>query len=369
MPRRTATMLASTLVLIALLCAGVLIKVPYSEMSPGPTVNTLGDARGEPVLQISGRKTYPPSGHLNMTTVRVTGAEYRMNIVEAVYGWLTHDSVVVPHDTLYPDGKTEEQSTQENAEEFSQSQESAKVAALKELDIPVATQIVVSSVVKGSPSEGKLHAGDVIKAVDGTAVKEPGDVAKLVTEHRPGENVVFTIVPEKEAAAAEKAGRAPEGGEKVTVKTVKAPAAEGEEGGKDRAIVGIRAGTDHTFPFEIDIKLADVGGPSAGLMFSLGIIDKLTPGDLTGGEFVAGTGTIDDAGKVGPIGGINMKLVGAREAGARYFLTPDENCASAAADTPDGLTLVRVKTIEDATKALEQIRSGKTAALASCSTG
>ncbi|MEV1045026.1 PDZ domain-containing protein [Streptomyces sp. NPDC049916] len=369
MPRRTATMLASTLVLIALLCVGVLIKVPYSEMSPGPTVNTLGEARGEPVLQISGRKTYPTSGHLNMTTVRVTGAEYRMNLVEAVYGWMAHDSVVVPHDTIYPDGKTEEQSTQENAEEFSQSQESAKVAALKELKIPVTTQVVVSTVVKDSPAQDKLHAGDVIRAVDGKPVEEPGDVAKLVTEHRAGEDVVFTIVPAKEAVAAEKARRTPEGEEKVTITTVKAPAPkDGADSGQEgRAIVGIAAGTDHVFPFEIDIKLADVGGPSAGLMFSLGIIDKLTPGDLTGGKFVAGTGTIDDSGKVGPIGGITMKLVGARSAGARYFLTPDDNCASAAADTPDGLTLVRVKTIEDATKSLEQIRAGKTDALPSCS--
>ncbi len=202
-------MLASTLILIALFCAGLLIKVPYSEMSPGPTVNTLGEARGEPVLRIAGRKTYPTSGHLNMTTVRVTGADYRMNMGQAVWGWLAHDSVVVPHDTLYPDGKTEEQSTQENAEEFSQSQESAKVAALKELNIPVATQVVVSTVVKDGPAEGKLHAGDVIKAVDGTAVEEPGDVAELVTKHQPGEDVTFTIVPAKEAAAAEKAGRAP----------------------------------------------------------------------------------------------------------------------------------------------------------------
>ncbi|MFJ7192353.1 YlbL family protein [Streptomyces bacillaris] len=367
MPRRTATMLASTLILIALFCAGLLIKVPYSEMSPGPTVNTLGEARGEPVLRIAGRKTYPTSGHLNMTTVRVTGADYRMNLGQAVWGWLAHDSVVVPHDTLYPDGKTEEQSTQENAEEFSQSQESAKVAALKELNIPVATQVVVSTVVKDSPAEGKLHAGDVIKAVDGTVVEEPGDVAELVTKHQPGEDVTFTIVPAKEAAAAEKAGRAPEGGRKITITTEKAPAAE--KGGKDRAIVGIRAGTDHTFPFEIDIKLADVGGPSAGLMFSLGIIDKLTPGDLTGGKFVAGTGTIDDAGKVGPIGGITMKLVGARDAGARYFLTPDENCAAAAADIPDGLTLVRVKSLDDARKSLEHISAGKTDALPSCSKG
>lgn len=353
-------MLASTLVLIALLCAGVLIKVPYSEMSPGPTVNTLGDAGGEPVLQISGRKTYPTSGHLNMTTVRVTGADYRMNIVEAVYGWLAHDNVVVPHDTLYPDGKTEEQSTQENAEEFSQSQESAKVAALKELDIPVTSRVIVSSVLKDGAAEGTLHAGDVIRAVDGSPVRQPEDVAKLVTRHKPGEDVVFTIAPAADAKAAEKAGKEPEGTEKITITTQKA-----DEG--DRAVVGIRAGTDHTFPFTVDIKLADVGGPSAGLMFALGIVDKLTPGALTGGTFVAGTGTIDDKGAVGPIGGIEMKLVGARSAGATYFLTPNDNCAAAASDIPKGLTLVRVKTIEDATKSLDKIRAGNTAGLPSCS--
>ncbi|MFK0097499.1 MULTISPECIES: PDZ domain-containing protein [unclassified Streptomyces] len=360
MPRRTATMLASTLILIALLCAGVLIKVPYSEMSPGPTVNTLGDVEGDPVLRITGHKTYKTSGNLNMTTVRVTGADYSMNLVEAVSGWLGHDSVVVPHDTLYPDGKTEEESTQENAEEFSQSQESAKVAALKELKIPVTSRVVVSSVVKDSPSQGKLHAGDVIKSVDGTAVEKPEDVSKVVTKRKPGQDVTFTVIPAKTAAAAEKAGKEPKGAEKVTLTTVKDPK-------ENRAIVGIQAGTDHTFPFDIDIKLADVGGPSAGLMFSLGIVDKLTPGQLTGGKFIAGTGTIDDDGEVGPIGGITMKLVGARNAGARYFLTPDDNCAAAAEDTPDGLTLIRVKNIDDAKKSLDKLRAGDTAGLPSCS--
>ncbi|MER5717102.1 PDZ domain-containing protein [Streptomyces sp. NPDC002132] len=364
MPRRTATMLASTLMLIALLCAGVLIPVPYSEMSPGPTVNTLGEHDGEPVLQISGRKTYESTGHLNMTTVRVTGAEYRMNLVETVYGWLAHDYKVVPHDTLYPDGKTEEQSTQENAEEFSQSQESAKVAALKELDVPVRSWVIVSTVVKGSPAEGRLHAGDVIKTVDGTDVKAPGDVAKLVTKHKPGEKVVFGIVPAKEQAAAEKENRTPNKAETVSITT-----ARSDDQGQQRAIVGISAGTDHTFPFTIDIKLADVGGPSAGLMFALGIYDKLTPGSLTGGKFVAGTGTIDDDGKVGPIGGIQMKTVGARAKGAQYFLTPADNCAEAAEDVPDGLTLVKVDTIGDALGALEDIRGGDTAGLPKCTTG
>ncbi|NUP17571.1 MAG: PDZ domain-containing protein [Streptomyces sp.] len=363
MPRRTATMLASTLMLIALLCAGVFITVPYSEMSPGPTVNTLGEHDGEPVLQVSGHKTYPTSGHLNMTTVRVTSADYKMNLVEAVYGWLAHDNKVVPHDTLYPDGKTEEQSTQENAEEFSQSQESAKVAALKALDIPVQSWVIVATVVKGTPAEGKLHAGDVIKAVDGTAVKEPSDVAKLVTKHKPGQDVVFTIVPAKEQVAAEKERRAPTKTEKITIRT-----AASDDSSEKRAIVGISAGTDHTFPFSIDIKLADVGGPSAGLMFALGLYDKLSPGSLTGGKFVAGTGTIDDEGKVGPIGGIEMKTVGAREKGAQYFLTPAENCATAARDVPDGLTLVKVGTISDALDALKDIRSGDTAGLQKCST-
>ncbi|MGW0732974.1 YlbL family protein [Streptomyces sp. NPDC002851] len=361
MPRRTATMLASTLMLIALLCVGVLVPVPYAEMTPGPTVNTLEDHAGEPVLQISGRKTYPTSGNLNMTTVRVTSADYNMNLFQAVYGWLAHDNIVVPHDTLYPDGKTEEESSQENAEEFSQSLESAKVAALKELDIPVQTRVVVGSVVKNSPAQGTLHAGDVIKAVDGTAVTQPADVAKQVTRHKPGEKVTFTIVPAKEAAAAEKARKEPSATENVTVTTAKA-----EE--DDRAIVGISAAPDHTFPFSIDIKLADVGGPSAGLMFALGIVDKLTPQDLTGGKFVAGTGTIDEAGKVGPIGGIEMKTIGARDKGAEYFLTPADNCPTAARDVPDGLTLVKVKTIDDAMKSMADIREGDTADLPRCTT-
>ncbi|MBB5117110.1 PDZ/DHR/GLGF domain-containing protein [Streptomyces eurocidicus] len=359
MPRRTATMLASLLTLIALICAGVLIPVPYSEMSPGPTYNTLGEHDGEPVLQISGRKTYPTSGHLNMTTVRVTGSQYRMNLVEALAGWLGHDNLVVPHSTLYPDDKTPDELNQETAEEFSQSQESAKVAALKQLDIPVGTRIVVASVVKGSPAEGKLHAGDVIKSVDGKAIERPGDVAKLVTGHKPGEKVSFVIVPAKEAAAAEKEKRQPKGEQTVTLTTSEAPEDK-------RAIVGIQAGTDHTFPFTIDIKLTDVGGPSAGLMFALGIVDKLTPDDLTGGKFVAGTGTIDENGKVGPIGGIEMKTVGARSKGAQYFLTPQANCSAAAKDVPSGLTLVKVDTIGDAMKSLEKIRKGDAAGLPRC---
>jgi len=173
--------------------------------------------------------------------------------------------------------------------------------------------------------------------------------------------LVFTIVPAKEQAAAEKARRTATTTQKVSITT-----AASDDSGAKRAIVGISAGTDHTFPFTVDIKLADVGGPSAGLMFALGIYDKLTPGSLTGGRFVAGTGTIDDDGKVGPIGGIEMKTVGARSQGAQFFLTPADNCKAAASDTPSGLRLVKVDTIDDALAALDDIRSGDTAALPKC---
>lgn len=359
-------MLASTLLLIAVLCAAVLIKVPYAAMSPGPTYNTLGTVKGEQVLSFPGQDVSGnrASGHLNMTTVRVTGSEYRMNLFEAVYGWLAEDNAVVPHSTLYPSDKSAEQVDQENAEEFSRSQESAKVAALKALGKKVPTRVVVQSVVKDGASHGTLHAGDVIKAVDGKSVKNPQDVGELVTKHEPGEKVGFTIVPADKATAAEKAKKDPNKleGQKITVPTKKAP----DDG---RALVGIQPGTAHTFPFPIDITLADVGGPSAGLMFALGIVDKLTKDDLTGGAFVAGTGTIDADGKIGAIGGIQMKTVAARDKGAEFFLTPKGNCSAAAAHTPDGLILVKVDTMADAMDAMKKIRDDKTADLARCSTG
>lgn len=358
-------MLASTLLLIAMLCAAVLIEVPYAGMSPGPTYNTLGKVHGEEVLSFPDRDVSDnrASGHLNMTTVRVTGSEYRMNLFEAVYGWISDDDAVVPHSTLYPDDKSAEEVDEENAEEFSRSQESAKVAALRELGRKVPTRVIVQSVLKGGPSQGVLHAGDVIKAVDGKRVRTPQQVADLVTKHEPGEKVRFTVVPADRAEAAEKAKKNPSAleGEELTLSTEKA-----DDG---RAIVGIQPGTAHTFPFPIKITLADVGGPSAGLMFSLGIVDKLTDEDLTGGAFVAGTGTIDDKGRVGAIGGIGMKTIAAREKGAEFFLTPARNCATAAADKPEGLTLVKVRTLDDALDSLEKIREDRLSGLPRCTTG
>jgi PDZ domain-containing protein len=351
MPRRSATLLASTFLLIGLLCAAVLLPVPYSEMSPGPTYNTLGKQNGKPVIKITGGpRTYSTSGHLNMTTVQVSTADFRMNLAEMLAGWASDSTDVVPKATLYPDNQTEQQSEQMNAEQFASSTDTATAAALTQLGYRVGSEVVVGGVVEGAPAQGRLHAGDVITAVDGSKVTTQDQVAPLVLKHKTGESVEFTVVPHGKSASAAK---------RVSVPTVKSP-----QTGK--AMVGITPATEHTFPFSVDINLAEVGGPSAGLMFALGIVDTLEPTDLTGGKFVAGTGTMDADGKVGPIGGISMKTIAARQAGAQYFFTPSGNCSEAAAKTPAGLRLVKVDTLRQALDDLGRIRSGKTSELPSC---
>ncbi|MGX5181372.1 S16 family serine protease [Streptomyces avermitilis] len=114
---------------------------------------------------------------------------------------------------------------------------------------------------------------------------------------------------------------------------------------------------------KVTLKLADVGGPSAGLLFSLGIIDKLdgdgSGGDLTGGRTIAGTGTIDANGKVGAVGGVALKTQAARRDGATVFLVPKAECADAKSELPKGLRLVPVTTLKGAVDALTNLEKGK----------
>jgi PDZ domain-containing protein len=199
---------------------------------------------------------------------------------------------------------------------------------------------------KAAPAEGKLRAGDVIVEVDGQSVDGGATLRDIITKHKPGEPVSLVV---------ERSGQRRE----VTVKTVKSP----DDG---RAIVGITTVDEADYPFDVNISLKDVGGPSAGLMFALGVVDKLTPGSLTGGRYVAGTGTIDDQGDVGPIGGIPQKMIGARRAGARIFLAPAGNCAEAAENRPDGLRLVKVDSLSSALSSLEKLKDDPKAKVPTC---
>lgn len=339
--RRTATLSVAGVLAVALSAASALLPVPYAMLSPGTPTNTLGGEGESALIRVEGRRTYPTQGALDFTVVEVSGGpEDGLDLLSALWGWLDPQTAVVPRESVYPAGQTAEQVQQRNAEDMALSQQDATTAALRELEVP-AEKVLVKSVLAEAPALGKLRAGDQILSVDGKPVRAGEDVRTAVSAHRPGEEVVLRV----RRAGAEREVRVTAG------ETVDAA-------GTTRAVIGIVPA--ETYPFEVKIALNErVGGPSAGLMFALGIVDKLTPGALNGGAHVAGTGTIDPDGQVGAIGGIQQKLVGARDAGATVFLAPAANCPQAQGAVPDGLRLVKVATLSEARAALEALAAGR----------
>ncbi|MET7465772.1 PDZ domain-containing protein [Nonomuraea sp. NPDC005501] len=339
MSRRALTLLVAGFLVLLLGVVGAVMKVPYVVLSPGPTENTIGQVDKKPVITISGRQTYPTSGELNLVTVAYQGGpSSRIDLLTALRGWIDPDVAVVPESTIFPETRSQQQVEEENTVEMANSQDYATAAALGELKIPYGTAVSVLSTEKGKPADGKLRKGDEITAVGGRTVANVEGISEAVKAVKPGESVAFTITRGKDKLD-------------VSVPTV--------QGTGGKAVVGMVMQAKYKFPFDVDINVGDVGGPSAGLMFSLGILDKLTPGELTGGKDIAGTGTIDPSGAVGPIGGIAQKMVGARKAGATVFLTPADNCAEALKAVPDGLRLVRATSLHEAVQALDAIRTGK----------
>jgi Lon-like protease len=335
MSRRSLTLLIAAVGTAAALAVCVLIPVPYVILSPGPTLNTLGkDSSGQLLITIAGHRTYPTSGHLNMVTISSEGGPGdTFNIFAALAAWLNPQDAVVPEDELFPAGQSEQQTAQQDTQEMTGSQETATAAALTELNIPY--QIVVAQAEKGDPAYHVLRAGDVITAVDGKQVTSLAGLSGLINAYPAGTTLTLTILRDGKTA-------------QVRVAT--------KEVSGDR-VIGVVVG--FKFPFEVKISVGDIGGPSAGLMFALGIIDKLSPLDLTGGKFIAGTGEITPEGQVQPIGGIQQKMVGARDAGATIFLTPAANCPDTKGAVPAGLRLVKVSTLAQAVSYLEAIKAGQ----------
>lgn len=339
MTRRTLTLAVAGFLVVLLSAIAALLPVPYVALNPGPVSNTLGSVGKTELIRIEGRTTYPDEGNLDLTTVSVLGGpRHRLDLVTALRGWLDDAVAVVPEEQVYPAGETAKEIEEQSATEMRDSQENATTAALRHLGIPVTTRLLVQEVAKGSPSRGKLQTGDEILQVDGEPVLGGAQLRELITARDPGDQVRIVVRRD---------------GERVEARITTTAAEDG------RAIVGITTRDDADYPFTVEISLQDVGGPSAGLMFALGIVDKLTPGSLTGGGHVAGTGSIDDAGHVGTIGGITQKMIGAREAGATVFLSPPGNCKEALRTKPDGLRLVKARTLTSAVRALDTIREGR----------
>jgi Lon-like protease len=339
--RRRLTLAIAAIGVLVSIGVASLVPVPYVILSPGPTLNTLGAlGRERPLIQISGHPVYRTSGHLNLVTVSYQGGPSdSFNIFTALQAWLTPHDAVVPEAELFPPGKTAQQVTRQNSQEMASSQQIATAAALCQLGTRFTTVYTVALVGKGTPASGVLKPGDVITAVDGTPVTCKRDPGSLIRPHRPGTAVALTV--DRHGAA-----------RTVRLKTV-------DQSG--HSVVGVQVVENYrNFPFSVKIRVGDIGGPSAGLMFALGIIDKLTPGDLTHGRFIAGTGEMLSAsGTVGPIGGIQQKLAAARAAGATVFLTPAADCQDAAGSVPAGLRLVKVSTLSGAVHDLQALAAGR----------
>jgi len=342
MSRRSLTLAIAGLATLVAIAVAVLVPVPYVILGPGPTLNTLGkDSSGKPLITIVGHQTYPTSGNLNLVTVSYQGGPgANLNVFQALRAWLDPSQAVVPESELFPPGQTAEQTQQQDTAQMASSQQTATAAALSTLHIRYQTQVVVVQTVPGTPASAVLKPGDVIAAVDGKPVTGQAALSLLITSRPAGSVLQLTVL---------RAGKTLQ----VQVRTVTTKDSGGEP------IIGVQVQERYKFPFIVHISVGDIGGPSAGMMFALGIIDKLTRVNLTGGKFIAGTGEITAAGLVQPIGGIQQKMVAARNAGATVFLAPAGNCADTAGAVPSGLRVVKVSTLPQAVSDLQAIKAGK----------
>jgi Lon-like protease len=332
--RRILTLIVA---LVPIVVFGVLlavVTVPFVSLGPGPTFDTLGEYDGKQIVHIEGTQTHPTSGHLNMTTV---SQRDDLTLGEALTLWLSGEEQLVPRDLIYPPGKSRDEVDKANNADFKQSEDSAAYAALGYLKYPSA--VTIAKITDSSPSAGKLKTGDAIDMVDGTPVANVEQFTTLLKNTKPGQVVTIDYRRKNE----------PAGVAQITLGTNK---------DRDYGFLGVSVLDAPWAPFVVDFNLANIGGPSAGLMFSLAVVDKLTNGELAGSMFVAGTGTISVDGKVGQIGGITHKMVAARAAGATVFLVPAKNCYEAASDNPSGLRLVKVETLGQAVDALHAVTTG-----------
>ncbi len=353
---RSYAMLISGVLSILLVSLVSMVPMPFALMSPGPVENVLSGTGSKQLIQISGHKTYPTKGTLDLLTVSVSGGPGQAATVwSVVQAWADPDIDARPVQEVFPANQNREQVDQENTAEMVSSQQSAAAAALSELGIPITTRITVGGFAKGAPAKGVLKTGDEVLSVNGTTVTGLTELRQLLGSVSAGQQVQVSYRRNGKQHTASLA----------TMSTT-------DDDGTTRTILGVIPALTYGFPFSVKIQIEDIGGPSAGMMFSLGIIDKLTPGAITGGNKIAGTGTMDSTGAVGAIGGIRQKLVGAANAGATWFLAPAGNCNEVVGHVPQGLRVVKVATLHEARQAVETIGSGSQAAkqaLPTCTMG
>jgi PDZ domain-containing protein len=332
--RRILTLVVALVPVMVFSALLAVVTVPFVSLGPGPSFDTLGEVDGKQVVDIEGTTVHPTNGHLNMTTVSQRDG---LTLGQALGLWMSGREQLVPRDLVFPPDKSRDQVDKENNTDFKRSEDSAEYAALGYLKYPKA--VTVATVNDPGPSTGKLHDGDAIDAVNGTKITSLDQFQSMLKNTKPGQQIVMDY----------RRKNAPPGSATITL---------GSNPDRDYGYLGVAVLEAPWAPFTVQFNLANIGGPSAGLMFSLAVVDKLTTGDLAASKFIAGTGTINSDGKVGPIGGITHKMIAAHEAGASVFLVPAENCDEARSDNDEALELVKVENLGQAVDALHTLSAG-----------
>ncbi|HLB62886.1 MAG TPA: S16 family serine protease [Actinomycetota bacterium] len=321
--RRKRRLLAP--LLVALVVASI-VRLPYYSVEPGLAVE-IG-----PLIRVDGHPSFGSAGRFVLASVEVR----QLTPVDAVLAWVDPSREVLQREELFMPGETREQEARRAREEMMRSEIDAVYAAVSALGEYPGTHgagALVESVVAGCPAEGRLRPGDVIVEIDGSeiggrraagnAIDATGDEVDLVVRR---------------------------GTDERELSLAREPCA-----GQDRPLVGVSLVDE--FPFDVAIADTEVGGPSAGLLFALAVYDRLTPGDLTAGRTIAGTGTIDLRGRVGPIGGIEQKVQAAERTGADLFLVPNGNLSGAERVAGDGLVLIAIRSFDEAVSRLEAVEA------------
>lgn len=304
---------------------------------PGQVFNVMGEIDQAPVISSSDLEVYPSESRFDITTISLLGnREATPNWVQVLVAWADPEQLVLPLDEVYPPSLSTEQVRAESTAQMEISQQDAIAVALRDLGYEVPRNLYISSVLEDTPASRLLIAGDLVYEAGGVEVTTFDELRSQIQQSL-GEPMSIVVLRD---------------GQELTLEIV-------PEFKDDAYVIGAMIGYTYEFPADVQLQLGDVGGPSGGLIFALGIIDALTPGSLAGDNHVAGTGTISPSGEVGPIGGIDLKMIAAKQAGATLFLAPIDNCDEVVGAIPAGLDVVAVRDLSEAKSAAEALALGR----------
>lgn len=319
------------------------IPSPYAIERPGPVVDTLGDVTfndaAEPVVSFPDAKTYPTTGTLNLLTVQVLGSpDQRRSWLSLLPAVFDPSQRIAPLTDFFVEGETSDDRDAQNTALMASSQTTAAAAAFREIGKDVGVTLTVAQIGKGSAADGVLREGDVLKTLDEEPIVDFAMQRTRTVAAGAGATLRIGIERDGKQQTVDLSPTIPDGG--------------------TEPLIGATISISYDLPSEADIKLEDIGGPSAGMVFSLAMVDRLTPGDMLNGLTVSGTGTMADTGEVGPIGGLEQKMWAASRAKSDLFLMPIGNCADVPDHIPSGLQVAPVSTLSEAIDAVETAAAG-----------